>query len=268
MITQADLDKISAAAAPNIGWKQSGIKWSVMRMSGYSKSGLNEIHFDLESRKVAGYRLTIGYGQDEEVAAALAVLERAHPELSRRSGNSLTYESHKKGEVLDIAEAAMKTIRDGGLQRDTAIARPGSRPKMACKGWFETRASSLIELNRRGDWDILENAYRALLGDDRDDIFCIGRSRAAAAATGSGLWREHVVPLVLIREEIIRRLKAGAGRVEIADLLMSNVGVVWITRAEQHLLDVERAMASTMPPGWKFGDGRLARLKSAGIILE
>ena len=267
MITQADINKISAGD-PHIVWKQLGIKWSVMKMADASKQGLNEINFDLESLNTGEYRLGIGYGDGEKVSAALAVLESAHPCLNRHPNGSLTYKRIRKTDVLDIAEAAIKTIRNGGLGRDTAIARPGSRPKMACKGWFETRASTLFGFGRTGDWEAFDGAYRSLLGDDRDDIFYIGRSRAAAAATGSNLWREHVVPLVLIREEIIRRLKAGAGRVEIADLLMSNVGVVWITRAEQHLLDVECGLKSTMPPGWKFGESRLARLKSAGIILE
>jgi len=239
-------------------------------MARFSKCGLNEINFDLESLKAGEYRLTIGYGQGEEVAAALEILQREHPCLDRRSNGSLTYKRSRKTDVLDVAVATAKTILTGGLGRDTAVARPGSRTKTAVEGWFETRSSTLFELGRMGDWEALETAYRTLLGDERDDIFCIGRSRAAAASawTPGDLRREHAVPLVLIRDEILRRLEAGAGRVEIADLLMSNVGVVWITRAEQHFLDVKCRLQSTMPPGWKFGDSRLARFKSAGIILE
>jgi hypothetical protein len=263
MFTENDINGHGLGDLP---WKLDRNKWSVARMDGFSKAGLNEIHFDLQH--VSGiYRLAIGYGQREEVAEALAALRGRHPELRDDVVDALTYQDFSKGGVLRYARAVRETIEGAGLRRDVAVARPAGRARTPTEGWFTTRAASIIALHGLGDWDVTENAYRTLLGDDRDDLLLVGWSRAAAAAPeGTDLRREHAVPLVLIRDELARRLAAGAGRAEISDLLMSHLGVVVVTAGEQRALDAQ--WRTTMPPGWEWGGGRLERLHRAGIALE
>lgn len=248
----------------DVPWRETepGKKWSVGRMEGWSKAGLNSVHFDIEM-KGGRWRLAIGYGQDSDVDAARTALLLAHPELEAGIvGDAVGYEHRSPDRVLDLARRCAETMIREGLGRDST-ARPARRLRSPVEGWFNRRAATLIELVRRGDWDVVESAYRQLLGDERDDILHLGASRAAAG--GGATWREHVVPLCLLRDRAVELAEAGAGETEIAAFLKHHLGVVVITEAER--AGVDARWQRTMPEGWAWWGDPLARLRAAGIAL-
>lgn len=249
----------------DVPWRETepGKKWSVGRMEGWSKAGLNSVHFDIEM-KGGRYRLAIGYGQDSEVDAARAALLDAHPELEPGIvGAAIGYEHRSPDLVLGVARRCAATMVDRGLGRDST-ARPARRLRTPVEGWFNRRAATLIELVRRGDWDVVESAYRQLLGDERDDILYLGTSRAAAGGDAP-VWREHVVPLCLLRDRAVEMAEAGVGETELAAFLKHHLGVVVITEAERVAVDAR--WQKVMPEGWAWWGDPLARLRAAGIAL-
>lgn len=257
------------AYLPNLPWKQDRNKWSVTRMDGFSKAGLNEIHFDLDYVKGV-YRLAVGYGQREEVAAALETLRDRHPQLRDDDIDALTYRARHRHEVLRVARDVRETIRATGICRDVSIARAGARARTPVAGWMEMRVKTIFSIFEGGDIELLDSSYRNLLGDERDDIFCLGWSVAAAAAPeGADLRREHVVPLAHIMKNgeggLKDRMRRGDTRAEVADFLMAHLGVVMITAEEQRRVD--GLWADRMPDEWTWGGGRFARLIDAGITL-
>lgn len=78
------------------------------------------------------------------------------------------------------------------------------------------------------------------------------------------LHNEHIVPLQLIREELIRN-KDSYSEEKLVELIINNLKIIVITKDEAKKLDIEFKLKTTMPDGWKFGDDILERLNQANI---
>lgn len=119
--------------------------------------------------------------------------------------------------------------------------------------------------------NLLDTSRMLLEADRLDHLITVGQS---VNAPEDNPYREHVVPCVLIHNEVIRIL-LDAGVLEnevsesviqeIASLIESNLAIVLISREEQNRLDVELGLRTSMPKDWKFGDSIYARLDAAEI---
>jgi hypothetical protein len=115
----------------------------------------------------------------------------------------------------------------------------------------------------------LKNWRKTLGFDDVDEFIVIGRSPLSHMAP----WREHVVPVNLIREEAKNLAERGAPVSVIADFLRCHLYVAIISQDEARLLDkpFEKggiSLKNCMPEGWVFGGDPLERIKSAGITIN
>ena len=107
------------------------------------------------------------------------------------------------------------------------------------------------------------NQYRTMLSaDDMDSLITCGYSLKYSDFNKR---REHVVPVIIIFNEMKRLYAAKASKEEIANLIKKNLRIVLISNEEQQRLDVELGMQTAMPEGWKWGDDIFARLHAAGI---
>jgi hypothetical protein len=115
----------------------------------------------------------------------------------------------------------------------------------------------------------LKNWRKTLGFDDVDEFIVIGRSPLSHIAP----WREHVVPVNLIREEAKNLAERGAPVSIIADFLRCHLYVAIISQDEARLLDNPFdkggiSLKNSMPEGWVFGGDPLERLRSAGITIN
>ena len=106
-----------------------------------------------------------------------------------------------------------------------------------------------------------------LESDSINHIITIGES---VNRSDLNTYREHIVPCVLIYNEIIRMLMDKCSITEVAQMIKNNLAIVLITNEEASILDDadKLDMQTSMPEGWKFGDDIFARLKVAGIKLK
>jgi hypothetical protein len=115
----------------------------------------------------------------------------------------------------------------------------------------------------------LKNWRKTLGFDDVDELIVIGRSPTCHTAP----YREHVVPVSLIREEAKNLAEKGAPARVIAEFIRCHLFVVIISEEQALLLNKPldqggRSLKNSMPEGWIFGDDPLERLRSAGITIH
>ena len=79
---------------------------------------------------------------------------------------------------------------------------------------------------------------------------------------------EHVIPLSMVFKRWLELIDEGVSPEDQRAFLEHHLEVVWITVAEQQILDRELKLKSKMPGGWTWNDGKYARLEHAGILLE
>jgi len=104
-----------------------------------------------------------------------------------------------------------------------------------------------------------------LEGDSIDYLITVGES---VKRTKENTYREHIVPCVMIYNQIIIMLQEKRSVTEVAQMIKNNLAIVLITNQEADLLDGELDMQTSMPEGWNFGDSVFARLETAGIKLK
>lgn len=145
---------------------------------------------------------------------------------------------------------------------DTDPSTRGWKRKTEEPGYFTKAAAFIRHCVTTEFWDPLE---RGSLGfDAHDDLFLVGWSISALVNKDGPLWREHLVPCVLIKEEAIRMVQAGDSDARIAVMLKQNLAIMIITQGQQEVLDKD--YQTTMPPGWKFGDSIFARLDAFKMV--
>jgi hypothetical protein len=116
----------------------------------------------------------------------------------------------------------------------------------------------------------LLDTVRVLLEADKiDDLIVKGCSINHREENS---YREHVVPCVMIHNEVIRTfLNEGLGDEvveKVASLIEKNLVIIKITDEERVMLDVTLGLRTTMPTGWTFGDDIYARLAEGNIEID
>ena len=116
-----------------------------------------------------------------------------------------------------------------------------------------------------------DGSFRKTLGfDSVDRLITIGHSQLALTAKSSEQWREHVVPVVMIKNKVHEMAKNHASPKVIAEFLKAHLAILIITKKEAHLLDRQltesnESLRTSMPEGWQWGQDPLARIKAVGI---
>jgi len=115
----------------------------------------------------------------------------------------------------------------------------------------------------------LKNWRHTLGFDDVDELIVIGESQRGSFEK----YREHVVPVSLIRDEAVKLAEKGAPEQVIADFIRHHLYVVLIGKEEATLLDraVDEgglSLKTSMPDGWVVGCDPLERLREAGIPIR
>jgi len=130
------------------------------------------------------------------------------------------------------------------------------------------RASLRVTRFIRGMWEEKGDSDSRLLLHPwmPDRLTTMGRSRACAGK----VYREHVVPRVLIVREAHRMFAEGHSDDEVALYIRDHVKIVEITKEEADRLDrkADFNLKKTMPEGWQAGGDVYARLAAAGIEWE
>ena len=67
-------------------------------------------------------------------------------------------------------------------------------------------------------------------------------------------YREHIVPCIMLHNEIIDRIMIGIRQAEIAQLIRDNLKIAYIDPADAARLDGELGLKTSMPAGWTWGD--------------
>lgn len=111
----------------------------------------------------------------------------------------------------------------------------------------------------------LDKWREQLEGDSIDHLITIGES---VKRTKENTYREHIVPCVMIYNQIVTMLQDKRPIAEVAQMIKNNLAIVLITNEEATLLDNELDLQTSMPEGWKFGDDIFARLSTAQIQLK
>jgi len=159
--------------------------------------------------------------------------------------------------IIESIESIVKKIRGQAIK---PIPREVSERNI-----FEKIAKRFRYFIDNEDGFGLENARSLLEGDSIDHLITIGES---VKRTKENTYREHIVPCVLIYNQIITMLQEKRSITEIAQMIKNNLAIVLITNEEAELLDNELDMQTSMPENWKFGDDVFARLTSAQIQLK
>jgi hypothetical protein len=94
-----------------------------------------------------------------------------------------------------------------------------------------------------------------------DSYITIGTSK------NGGGWREHLVPLSVIRNKCHEIFEADGSIEQAAAFIDAHMKLAHITREERDRLDFEFGLKGKMPENWTPGD-YLARLSAAGISLN
>ena len=115
--------------------------------------------------------------------------------------------------------------------------------------------------------------WRQMLGfDDVDSMILIGHSQRGL--TSKKQYREHVVPVCLIKEEAKRLAERNAPIKVIADFIQHHLWVVLLDKEEAEMLDSSKAkdglnLKTEMPSGWVWGDDPMERITSStGITIS
>lgn len=99
-----------------------------------------------------------------------------------------------------------------------------------------------------------------------DELVLVGRSLKGVIEGEHR--REHVVPLILLRDRYVDMFKAGASVEEVAKFLERYIKIVLIAKDEKEQLDHKLGLKTEMPNGWWFDDPAadvFARLRKAEI---
>jgi len=117
---------------------------------------------------------------------------------------------------------------------------------------------AIVEKDQR-----LLDATRVLLdGDSIDHLITIGSSKNR---TETNSYREHIVPCIMIHNQLISMYQNGNSLADMAQFLKTHLAIVLITKEEAEKLDVELGLRTSMPQNWKWGDSVFARLTEAKI---
>ncbi len=166
-----------------------------------------------------------------------------------------------------IISRVRNSLEDVTLVNPPQNAQDPRKPRLES---YYIEIASLIKLcvDRNLLWP-LKNWRKTLGFDDVDDLTVIGESVRGIIDK----YREHVVPVSLIRDEAIKLAEKGAPEQVIADFIRHHLYVVLISKEEAMLLDTSvdeggLSLKTSMPDGWVVGCDPLERLREAGIPVR
>jgi hypothetical protein len=144
-----------------------------------------------------------------------------------------------------------------------------TRPHISLRDFTDAelleRASLRVAMFMRGMWEEKDSSDSRLLFDPwlPDRLTTVGRSKACMGE----VYREHVVPRVLIAKAVHEMFARGRSDEQVALYIREHVKIVEITREEAARLDGKLALnlKTTMLEGWEVGGDVYARLAVAGI---
>jgi len=210
---------------------------------------------------------TLGYGRSR---IDLDVLERTLQEHGfpiKERKNSVINVAYEEG--YDVLERFWEIVEVEESIDEIVAASRGAATRVFTKEQADSAIWSKIARSYRF---AIDNEHQYMLDDHRvllcadavDHLITIGSSRAT---TPEDVYREHVVPCVMIHNRAIEMTRTGASCVAVAAMIAANMMIVQITNAEAELLDVTMGLRTSMPEGWNWGDDPLRRLQAAGIEL-
>ena len=218
-----------------------------------------------------------GYGLDEEERIALRAELTRQEELGVFELKSTTTKSiFAKYEGMDKFWRWVEIIEN--IESIVASTR-GFATKLfsreqADERIFEKIARTYQFAIRLEHQNLLDTSRILLEADKLDHLITVGKS---ANAPEDRPYREHIVPCVMIHNEVIRLLlHAGVRDHEVseevihqaASLIKNNLAIVLISKEEQEKLDISLGLRTSMPKDWKFGDSIFARLEAAELEWE
>ena len=159
--------------------------------------------------------------------------------------------------IIESIETIVKKVRGQAIK---PIPREVSERNI-----FEKIAKRFKYYLDNDDGFALDKWREQLEGDNIDYLITIGES---VKRTKDNTYREHVVPCVLIYNQIMTMLIENRSVTEVAQMIKSNLAIVLISNEEAELLDNTLDMQTSMPEGWNFGDSIFARLDVANIKLK
>ena len=101
-----------------------------------------------------------------------------------------------------------------------------------------------------------------------EDYFLLCGESKKYRAEGGKKYNEHIVPLVVLRDQSKRLIEEGKDDEYIAKLFAKHWKLAHITKDEAAIMDKKLGLKSRMPDGWSFEEGNtFARLEAASIEL-
>ncbi|AGR77183.1 hypothetical protein A7H1H_0879 [Aliarcobacter butzleri 7h1h] len=170
------------------------------------------------------------------------------------------FDIYKKENIEKLAQEIIKLDLD--YMKNYIESNNNSNLNPEATNRLECRAKILLNLILK--LDELEHGHSRLPEYViPNSLITIGISENAQLPK-SKLHHEHIVPLQLIREELIKN-KNSYSEEKLVELIINNLKIIVITKDEAKKLDIEFKLKTNMPDGWKFGDDILERLNQANI---
>jgi hypothetical protein len=193
--------------------------------------------------------------------------------IQRIASSTTLYLGSSIAQVNHVVRVLMGLLEDVTLDPTAKGRESLTSPRQ--RDYF-IEIAKLIKLSNDNNlkWPLKRNWRYALGFDDVDDLIIIGSSPLAASSKNAkDTYREHVVPVSLIKKEAEKLAQHGAPEQIIADFIQHHLYVVMITKEEAALLDRPiddggLSLKTSMPEGWVLGDDPLARLQAAGIRIN
>lgn len=192
-----------------------------------------------------------------------------------RAGYTLS--KHKDPKVVNVQLGPQKNVLDNfSFLVDIMATLPlQAKPKTTATKVFtpqEAENEIFYKIAKRykhalynKDQKLLDHTRELLSSDDLDRIITIGYSTNWKAEDVGR--REHVVPSVMIHNEVIAMLQQEKSLTEVAQFIKINLAIVWISKHEQERLDNQLSLQTVMPKDWKWGDDIFARLRAGDIKI-
>lgn len=200
-------------------------------------------------------------------------------ELIKETFESAGYKclgSRKKNDLVSVPLDSIKDVLSEffnlvsiieGLEEIVARERSQSATKVFTKEVAEREIFLKVVKRYKHAIDnedqlLLDVARNLLSGDDIDHLLVVGHS---AKWTANESYREHIVPCIMIHNQLIEMYKQGSSLAEMGQFLKQNLAIVLIHPTEAEKMDIELGLRTTMPENWNWGDNVFARLNAAEI---
>jgi len=220
--------------------------------------------------EIKSNRYTIGWGRtSEELDAIKQEIQAQGFELSTKhtASDCINIPFNNDTAVVENFWKLVKIVEsvDGLVARTKGIAKKVFPREVAEQNIF-IKIAKTYEFAINNEHQFLLDQGRNLLEADSIDHLINGGE--SLNRTEDDTYREHVVPCIMIHNEVIRMTLAGVNNAEVAKMIADNLVIIKMSNSEQNTLDNVLKLRTTMPEGWNFGDDVFARLKAAGIELK